>query len=287
MIWLIGNSGLLGQEIELMLKEEKLPYIGTASQVNITNLDNLEKFAMDKNIDWIINCAAYTAVDNAEKDSHNAFNLNCHAVMNITQIVKKKDAKIIHISTDYVFDGTKTDKYVEEDIPNPINIYGKSKYAGELALTWEKRFILRTSWLFGHNRANFVKTMLNLFKTKKQLKVINDQFGLPTYTKDLVEIIKNIILKKSTEYGIYHCCNNGDKISWFDFASEIYKQAKELKLITQDVEILPISTSEYKQTALRPHSSCLSTNKIEKKLEILIRHWKIALKHFLENEMLH
>ena len=127
MIWLIGNSGLLGQEIELMLKEEKLPYIGTASQVNITNLDNLKKFTLDKNIDWIINCAAYTAVDNAEKDSHNTFNLNCHAVMNITQIAKKKDAKIIHISTDYVFDGTKTDKYVEEDIPNPINIYGKSK----------------------------------------------------------------------------------------------------------------------------------------------------------------
>ena len=285
MIWLIGNSGLLGQEIELMFKEEKLSYIGTASQVDITNLDCLQQFTQNKNFDWIINCAAYTAVDNAEEDSYNAFNLNCHAITNITQIAKKKNAKIIHISTDYVFDGTKNSKYTEKDIPNPLNIYGKSKYAGELALTWKKKFILRTSWLFGHNRANFVRTMLNLFNTKKQLKVINDQFGLPTYTKDLVEIIKNIILKDSTKYGTYHCCNNGEKISWFDFASEIYKQARELNLITQDIEISPISTEEYKQPALRPHSSCLSTNKIEQELEIFIRHWKVALKHFLENEI--
>ena len=285
MIWLIGNSGLLGQEIELMLKEEKLSYIGTAGQVDITDLNSLQRFAQDKNFDWIINCAAYTAVDNAEDDSYNAFNLNCHAITNISQIAKKKNAKIIHISTDYVFDGTKNNKYTEEDIPNPLNIYGKSKYAGELALTWEKKFILRTSWLFGHNRPNFVKTMLNLFNTKKQLKVINDQFGLPTYTKDLVEIIKNIILKNFSKYGIYHCCNNGEKISWFDFTSEIYKQARELNLITQDIEISPISTEEYKQSALRPRSSCLSTNKIERELEVFIRHWKIALKHFLEKEI--
>lgn len=285
MIWLIGNSGLLGQEIESMLKREKFQYIGTGHQIDITNIDAIRKFSKNKNFNWIINCAAYTAVDNAENDSQNAFSLNHHALANLAQTAEEKNAKVIHFSTDYVFDGKKSSCYTEEDTPNPLAIYGKSKYAGEQALArWRKNFIIRISWLFGHNKNNFVKTMLNLFHIKEQIKIINDQFGLPTYTKDLAEAIKLLLQNESTKYGIYHYCNNGEKISWFDFALEIYQQAKDFGFTVKDIKMIPISTAEYKQTALRPHNSCLCTNKIIQELKISIPYWKNALKRYLLSE---
>lgn len=282
MIWLIGNSGLLGQEIELMLEQERFQYIGTGHQIDITDIDTIRKFSDNNNFNWIINCAAYTAVDNAENDSQNAFLLNHHALVNLAQIAEEKNAKIIHFSTDYVFDGKKNSKYTEEDAPNPLNIYGKSKYAGELALAkWEKNFIIRISWLFGHNKNNFVKTMLTFFNTKEQIGIINDQFGLPTYTKDVVEAVKFLLQSESTKYGIYHYCNNGKKISWCDFALEIYQQAKDFGFAIKNNEIIPITTAEYKQTALRPHNSCLSANKIMQELKISIPCWENALERYL------
>lgn len=285
MIWLIGKSGLLGQEIAQMLEQEKLLYIGTGHEVDITNINGLKKFANEKTFSWIINCAAYTAVDNAENDFDNASKLNHHALTNLALIAKEKNAKVIHISTDYVFDGKKNNKYTEEDIPNPLNIYGKSKYAGESELMkWNKSFILRTSWLFGHNKNNFVKTMLNLFNSKEELKIINDQFGLPTYTKDLAQLIKIILHKNCNQYGVFHFCNSGEKISWFDFASEIYLQARNIGLINKNIKITPIPTIDYKQTALRPHNSCLSTKKIELLLQISIPSWQNALERFFEIE---
>ena len=285
MIWLIGKSGLLGQEIAQMLEQEKLLYIGTGHEVDITDINELKKFADEKTFSWIINCAAYTAVDNAENDFENACKLNHHALTNLALIAKEKNAKVIHISTDYVFDGKKNNKYTEEDIPNPLNIYGKSKYAGESELMkWNKSFILRISWLFGHNKNNFVKTMLNLFNSKEELKIINDQFGLPTYTKDLAQLIKIILHKNCNQYGVFHFCNSGEKISWFNFASEIYLQARNIGLINKDVKITPIPTIDYKQTALRPHNSCLSTKKIELLLQISIPSWQNALERFFEIE---
>lgn len=282
MIWLIGNSGLLGQEIELMLRLGGFQYIGTGHKVDITDTAAIQKFSENKSFNWIINCAAYTAVDNAENDFDNAFLLNHHAVANLVQIAKEKNAKIVHFSTDYVFDGKKSDYYTENDLPNPLNIYGKSKYAGEQTLAeWGKVFIIRISWLFGHNKNNFVKTMLNLFNTKEQIKVVNDQFGLPTYTKDLAELIKFLLQNDSAKYGLYHYCNSGEKISWFDFASEIYRQAKVLELTAKNVEIIPISTVEYRQTALRPHNSCLSANKIMQELKISVPSWQNALERCL------
>lgn len=282
MIWLIGNSGLLGQEIETMLKESDFQYAGTGHQVDITDSAAVKKFSEDKNISWIINCAAYTAVDKAENDSDNAFSLNHHALANLVRVAEEKNAKIIHFSTDYVFDGGKNGSYTENDLPNPLNVYGKSKYAGErLSAKWEKTFIIRISWLFGHNKNNFVKKMLELFGTKEEIKVINDQFGLPTYTKDLAQVIKLLLQQNSANYGIYHYCNSGEKISWFDFATEIYRQARKVGLATKEVKIIPIPTSEYKQAALRPRNSCLSANKIIHELKISIPSWKNALERFL------
>ena len=151
-------------------------------------------------------------------------------------------------------------------------------------MKWNKCFILRTSWLFGHNKNNFVKTMLNLFNSKEELKIINDQFGLPTYTKDLAQLIKIILHKNYSQYGIFHFCNSGEKISWFDFASEIYLQARNIGLINKNIKITPIPTIDYKQAALRPHNSCLSTKKIELLLQISIPSWQNALERFFEIE---
>ena len=151
-------------------------------------------------------------------------------------------------------------------------------------MKWNKSFILRISWLFGHKKNNFVKTMLNLFNSKEELKIINDQFGLPTYTKDLAQLIKIILHKNYSQYGIFHFCNSGEKISWFDFASEIYLQARNIGLINKDVKITPIPTIDYKQAALRPHNSCLSTKKIELLLQISIPSWQNALERFFEIE---
>ena len=151
-------------------------------------------------------------------------------------------------------------------------------------MKWNKSFILRTSWLFGHNKNNFVKTMLNLFNSKEELKIINDQFGLPTYTKDLAQLIKIILHKNYSQYGIFHFCNSGEKISWFDFASEIYLQARNIGLINKNIKITPIPTIDYKQAALRPHNSCLSTKKIELLLQISIPSWQNALERFFEIE---
>ncbi len=286
MIWLIGKSGLLGQEIELMLKNENFSYISSGHEIDITNFDSLKSFSKNKQINWIINCAAYTAVDKAEEDFENAFKLNHHAVCNIIKIAAEKNAKIVHISTDYVFDGEKKSKYTEEDIPNPLNIYGKSKYEAELELNkYDKSFIFRISWLFGHNKNNFVRTMLNLFNTREEIKVINDQFGLPTYTKDFSKILEKIISTDSAEYGTYHFCNNGEKISWFDFTCEIYHQVKEIVSLTKNIKITPITTKEYKQLAERPNNSAMSTEKIKQIFGITIPSWQNALKRFLETEL--
>jgi dTDP-4-dehydrorhamnose reductase len=287
MIWLIGKSGLLGQEVELMLKEKNFSYVASGHETDITDFDNLKDFSKDKQINWIINCAAYTAVDKAEEDSENAFKLNHHAVCNIIKIATEKNAKIIHISTDYVFDGNKNSKYTEDDIPNPLNIYGKSKFNAELELKeYEKSFIIRISWLFGHNKNNFVKTMLSLFNSKEEIKVINDQFGLPTYTRDLSKLLGEIISIDSAAYGIYHFCNSGEEISWFDFTSEIYRQAKDFQLLDKEVKITPITTKEYKQLAERPKKSAMSTEKIRQVFGCTPPSWQDALNHFLKKEFI-
>jgi dTDP-4-dehydrorhamnose reductase len=288
MIWLIGNKGMLGTEVELLLKEKKLTYVASDQEVDITNPDDLHAFSADKPISWIINCAAYTAVDKAEDEQDLAFKLNTDGPLNIATVAKDKCAKLIHISTDYVFDGTKQSAYCETDAPYPVTAYGKSKYRGEVHIQkiLREHFILRTAWLYGRNGNNFVYTMLRLFNERNEVRVVGDQFGSPTYVADLAAAIMTIVQSDADAYGTYHFTNEG-KTSWYDFACEIYHMAKEEKSLTSEVFIRKIVTDEYPTKAKRPQDSYLSKDKFVKIFKISPRPWKEALYDFMSNEIRH
>jgi len=282
MIWLIGSKGMLGSDVESLLDENEFEYLSSDLEFDITRIEQLKAFVFGKKIDYIINCAAYTAVDKAEDEPYKAFRINAEGVLNIAKIAKEKNAILIHISTDYVFDGEKDGPYIEEDKPNPTGVYGKSKREGEIHIqnTLKKYYIIRTAWLYGLHGNNFVYTMLKLFKEKEGLKVVSDQWGSPTYTKDLAGAIIEIVKSKSTDYGIYHFTNEG-KTNWYEFAKSIYARAKEIGIITRDIDILPITTSEYPTKVKRPKNSYLSKDKIKTAFNIHINHWEDALNSFL------
>ena len=282
MIWLIGNKGMLGSDVGYFLKETHKDYIASDIEVDITDLEELKRFINDKKIDWIINCSAYTAVDKAEDEPEKAFKINTEGALNIAKIAREKEAKLIHISTDYVFDGEKNGSYTEDDDPNPMGAYGKSKLEGERNIQniIEKYFILRTAWLYGKNGNNFVYTMLELFKEKEVVKVVSDQWGTPTHTKDLAGTIIKIIQDKSDKYGIYHFTNEG-RTNWYEFAKEIYERAKKHKLIKKDLNIIPITTEEYPTKAVRPKNAYMSKEKIKSSFGLNIRDWGNSLEEFL------
>ena len=283
MIWLIGNKGMLGSDIEICLQREKFNYIVSDKEVDVTDVGVLKRFIDHQKIDWIINCAAYTAVDKAEDDKELAFKINADGVLNIAEVAKELEAKLIHISTDYVFDGKTERDYLESDPTNPMSVYGLSKLAGEKNIleTHKKYFILRTAWLYGKNGNNFPYTMLRLFKEKGLAKVVNDQFGSPTYAKDLAECVMEIIRNNSEKYSIYHFTNEG-KTNWYEFACEIYHQAEKRGLLKNTAQIIPIKTEEYPAKAKRPKNSFLSKDKIKKDLNIHIRHWREGLAGFID-----
>ena len=272
---------MLGTEVEELLLKNNLPYIASDKEVDIADRTQLKKFASDKSLSWIINCAAYTAVDQAEDEPYIAFRINAEGPLNIAEIARSKGAKLIHISTDYVFDGTKEGAYAETDPANPIGVYGRSKYQGELNIQekMQEFFILRTAWLYGKNGKNFVHTMLRLFAERNEVRVVGDQYGSPTYAPDLAEALLKIIGLNSETYGIYHFANEG-KISWHDFAYEIYRTAKEKGKVTRDVLIREIATEEYPTKAQRPRNSYLSKEKIKRTFNVAIRPWQDGLRDF-------
>jgi len=283
MIWLIGNKGMLGNDVESLLRENKLEYLSSDLEVDITRIEQLRNFVSGKKIDYVINCAAYTAVDRAEDEPDKAFQINAQGALNIAKIAKEKNAVLIHISTDYVFNGEKHGAYTEEDEPKPTGVYGKSKREGEIHIQniLKKYYIIRTAWLYGIHGNNFVYTMLRLFKEKESLKVVSDQWGSPTYTKDLAEAILKIIKSNSSDYGIYHFTNEG-KTNWYKFAEEIYKKAKEYELVTHNIDIIPISIDEYSNKAKRPKNSHLSKQKIKDAFKLKISTWQDSLNDFLK-----
>ena len=287
MIWLIGNKGMLGNDVEKLLKERGLVYWASDKEVDISDYKALEKFGKDKEIKWVINCAGYTKIDKAEKEIAEAFKLNKDGVRNIALFSAKRQIRFIHISTDYVFDGRQKEgavTYNEDDKTNPINIYGKSKLAGEeeIKKILEEYFIIRTAWLYGVQGNNFVYTMLKLFKERDLVKVVEDQWGSPTYTVDLTGAILKIIEDDSISYGIYHFTNEGIT-SWYEFTRAIYKKAKRLGLIEDNkkIDIQPIKTEDYPSAARRPKYSVLSKEKIKKEYGLNIRDWDKALEDFL------
>lgn len=288
MVWLIGCKGMLGTEIARQLKNSNIDYIGTDIDVDITKLEVLEDFA-NKNpkIDWIINCSAYTAVDKAEDDKDFANLLNNIGPKNISSVAKKINAKMIHISTDYVFDGTGTTPYTEDMDVKPIGVYGQTKADGEKSVIDSgcEYYIFRTAWLYGYDGKNFVYTMLKLMESKQELAVVSDQKGTPTFAGDLANcVIKTITSKNQIPCGIYHCTDLGE-ITWYDFACEIYKQGKATGKLSNECKINPCSTDEFPTKAKRPAYSVLSKEKIQQALGIALPMWNESLNVFMNSPL--
>ncbi len=288
MVWLIGCKGMLGTEIARQLKNSNIDYIGTDIDVDITKLEVLEDFA-NKNpkIDWIINCSAYTAVDKAEDDKDFANLLNNIGPKNISSVAKKINAKMIHISTDYVFDGTGTTPYTEDMDVKPIGVYGQTKADGEKSVIDSgcEYYIFRTAWLYGYDGKNFVYTMLKLMESKQELSVVSDQKGTPTFAGDLANcVIKTITSKNQISCGIYHCTDLGE-ITWYDFACEIYKQGKATGKLSNECKINPCSTDEFPTKAKRPAYSVLSKEKIQQALGIALPMWNESLNVFMNSPL--
>jgi dTDP-4-dehydrorhamnose reductase len=276
-ILVTGSKGQLGSEIADLKGQfsECTFFLTDKEELDITNETQIEEFVIKNNINAIINCAAYTSVDKAEDDKELAYKINYLAVKNIAEIVRKHQLKLIHVSTDYVFDGTSEVPYSETDATNPKNVYGYSKLLGEKALLEinpSNSLIIRTSWLYSSFGHNFVKTILKLSKEKAQITVVNDQIGSPTYAKDLAIVILKLILKLDTkQVEIVHYSNSG-KCSWFQFAQEIINNAES------ECKVLPISSEAFNSKAFRPNFSLLNTEKIKKSFQIRIPNWKDSLK---------
>lgn len=274
-ILVTGASGQLGSELKELSKEYPYRFIFVSkNELDISDYEALEKFILTNLVDCVINCAAYTAVDKAEKEKELADKINHVAVKNLAILSDKLGLKLVHISTDYVFDGKNFKPYTEEDTTSPQSVYGKTKLDGERAIIKinpRNSIIIRTSWVYSYYGSNFVKTMLKLGKTKESLNVVYDQVGTPTYAKDLAKAILEIIPKiKNEKVEIYNFSNEG-VLSWYDFAKEIMKMSKI------DCKIEPIETFEYPTPAQRPHYSLLNKAKIKKEFGINIPYWKDGL----------
>jgi len=286
MIWLIGNKGMLGSEVERLLKKNNLTFLSSGREVDVTDYSAIERHGREKKIEWIVNCSGYTNVNKAEEERESAFRVNREGVKNISLYCLKRKAKLIHISTDYVFKGNKKEScgYGENDKVNPLSVYGKSKLAGEVEIKkiLDEYFIVRTAWLYGLNGNNFVSTLLRLFREKKVIRVVDDQWGSPTYVVDLAGVILQIIKSGSDKFGIYHFTNEG-VVNRYEFARAIYDRAERLNLLSENrkVEIKPIETREYPTAAIRSKYSVLSKDKIKKEFNLKIRNWDIALEDFL------
>lgn len=274
-----GSDGQVGTCLKEVVKlTEGILFIFTNSnELDITNKESAFSFFTDKNIDYCINCAAYTAVDKAESEIEKATKINVEGVRNLADICKENNVILIHISTDFVFEGTKTTPHLETNRTNPQSIYGSTKLQGEEVIKsiLKKYFIVRTSWLYSEYGHNFIKTMLKLGKEKDELSVVNDQSGTPTYAGDLAEVIMKFIENSDIPFGTYHYSNKG-VTTWYEFAKEIFTESKI------SIKLKPITTNQYPTAAKRPKYSALDSSKIRKVLNIEISFWKKSLKRVLK-----
>lgn len=274
-ILVTGASGQLGSEFKRLSGDDPslLFTFLSRNEISITDSAAIEELFKKYNFDYCINCAAYTAVDKAESEKEEAFAVNADAAAALAKFCYQYNAGFIHFSTDYVFDGNGNKPYQENDAVNPVSVYGASKLEGEKLVMQEdpNAVIIRTSWVFSSYGKNFVKTMIRLMQEKEQIKVVNDQFGCPTYAGDLATVVLTMICsEKGLVPGIYHYCNEGIT-NWFSFASEIKNQ------INSPCEILPIDTSGYPTPAKRPAYSVLDCTKIKTIYSIDIPAWQDSL----------
>jgi len=287
-ILIIGENGQLGKSIYKIIdsynSEKKCSYIFVGrDKLDLNNQSDIANYFRDNYFDIVINCAAHTAVDKAEEEDL-ANQINHLAVAQLAQITKKQHAKLIHISTDYVFDGESDKPYTETDITSPINIYGKTKLAGENSIKEIMRYnaiIIRTSWLYSDYKNNFVDTMLKLKNNKDKLRVVSDQIGSPTYATDLAEAILMLVnnkdfINKKQKTVIYHYSNSGE-CSWYEFAKEIFKQ------IGSNNQIIPINSRKLTTQTKRPKYSVMDNSKFNNAFNMKIRSWKKSLEKCIYN----
>lgn len=286
-ILITGAHGQVGSELEKISISKGWEVLLTDHEnLDITDPDAVQDFFNRHCPDICINAAAYTAVDNAESDSELAFAVNRDGAINLAGACKKAQIPLLHISTDYVFDGNQPSAYLETDEPNPASVYGKSKWEGDQGVSsvLSEYIILRVAWVFATSGNNFVKTMLRLAKQREELGIVADQKGAPTWAGDIATVLTNIVEKiklgESVQWGTYHFIGK-PVATWFEFANEIFRQALEMKLLDVAPKLNAITTEQYPTPAKRPLNSVLSCKKIEYELGIEQPDWKVALKKVL------
>lgn len=279
-----GGDGQLGCALRALIEKMNLPfrfYFTDAGELDITDRSQIESFVVGQQIRYILNCAAYTAVDKAEEEREMAFTINAAGVENIALVAKQYGVKVIHLSTDFVFDGASTVPYDEESEPHPLSVYGETKLKGEqlLQAAGGEWLILRTSWLYSEYGSNFVKTMLRLMRERELLTVIDDQRGSPTYATDLAEMMIHILQQSEVNgwtNGLFHFSNRG-QTSWYGFADAIRRVAG-----IENCKLVPVTTAEYPTAARRPAYSVMDLTKISDRFRVEIPTWEEALQRCLQ-----
>ncbi len=272
-----GAKGQLGSDLMAELAKRGLTGIGAdVDEMDITNRELCRKVILESNVDAVIHCAAYTAVDAAEDNVELCRRINGEGTRNVALACKEADVKMMYISTDYVFDGKGTRPWEPDDEREPLNIYGLTKYEGELAVEelLEKYFTVRIAWVFGVAGKNFIKTMLRLGKERGAVNVVNDQIGSPTYTYDLARLLVDMI--QTDRYGRYHATNEG-LCSWYEFAVEIFRQAG-----MDEVKVTPVSSDQFPAKAVRPANSRMSKEKLSDNGFDRLPTWQDALGRYLK-----
>lgn len=284
-VFVTGVKGQLGFDVMNELEKRGYQTIGVdIDEMDITDKESVKHVIKSAAPDVVIHCAAWTAVDAAEDEENidKVIAVNAEGTENIVKVCKELDCKMVYISTDYVFDGEGERPWEPDDARKPLNVYGQSKYLGELAVQkfLEKYFIVRIAWVFGTNGKNFINTMLHLGQNHDRLTVVCDQIGTPTYTYDLARLL--VDMAESEQYGVYHVTNEGGYISWYDFTVEIMKQAGKIDDRYSHVEVAPVSSSEYPAKAKRPSNSRLDKSKLREKGFEPLPTWQDALSRYLE-----
>ena len=278
-----GADGMLALDLQEVLASSEEPWIAwKREELDIVNLENLQEVLTKETPDVVVNCAAFTKVDEAEIRQTEAFAVNATGAKNLAKVCADLEIKLIHISTDFVFDGDSKLPYAINDESHPINFYGQSKRHGEVAVLQasQNHLVLRISWLYSKHGSNFVKTMLKFATTQKTLKVVSDQQGSPTWTMDASHAL--IKLVKNNACGIFHYSNQGI-CNWYEFASEIFRQAHQIGLIEKIPQMIPIPSKEYRTLAQRPLFSVLDTNEYSKLCYDQLPHWKDSLAQALSS----